>query len=373
MSLKHYLVLIVVAGLATVAAVPFAKWLAGRLSMVALPGGRRIHKIPIPESGGTAMLIGIIIMLAIQVLGENLLDWRGFGTDMSTPLSVLTGVGLGAGIIFAVGFVDDMLDITPGAKLLGQIVAALVVALSGLRLDFISNPFDGSLILLGDTLGIILTVIYLVSFANIINLIDGLDGLAAGISGIAAISLVVIAAGSNQLAAAILAAGIIGATIGFLVFNFPPATIFMGDQGALMLGFLLGVISLTGVMKTTAAIALAVPLLIVGVPIFDTLSAIVRRVRSNRPIKEADKGHIHHRLLGRGFGQRQTLLIIYVWSALLGIGGYTVRYAPVTIRLVAVGVMLVLTALISYWLGIFESAYHHGGPRSWWGRDKGNS
>ena len=373
MSLKHYLVLIAVAALATVVAVPFAKWLAAKLNMVAQPGGRRIHKVPIPEAGGTAMVIGIVVMLAMQVAGEHLFDWRGFASDTSTPLRMLAGVGIGAAIIFAVGFVDDMLDITPGTKMLGQIAAALVVALSGLRLDFISNPFDGSLILLGDTLGVILTVIYLVSFANIINLIDGLDGLAAGISGIAAISLVVIAAGSNQLAAAILAAGIIGASLGFLVFNFPPASIFMGDQGALTLGFLLGVISLTGVMKTTAAIALAVPLLIVGVPIFDTFSAIVRRVRANRPIKEADKGHIHHRLLGRGFGQRQTLLIIYAWSALLGIGGYTVRYAPVSFRLVTVGAMLVLTALISYWLGIFESAYHHSPPGPWWGSNKRDS
>lgn len=346
---------------ATAAAMPAVKALAHRIGIVALPGGRKIHETPIPQSGGLAMLIGLGAMVAVQAVGERWFGWRGFLSDYGASPVTLAAIALGALVIFAVGFVDDMFDLSPGTKFGGQIVAAAIVALGGLRIDYISNPIDSSLFMVGDVLGVALTVIYLVSFANIINLVDGLDGLAAGIAGIAACSLLALAAGSNQLAAAIIATGIIGVTLGFLIYNFPPASIFMGDQGALLLGFLLGVVSLTGVMKTTATIALAVPLLIVGVPIFDTASAIIRRVRSNRPIKEADKGHIHHRLLGRGFGQRQTVLIIYAWSALLALGGYAVRYAPAAIRLGAVIALLVTTGFIAYWLGIFESAYHHDG------------
>lgn len=119
-----------------------------------------------------------------------------------------------------------------------------------------------------------------------------------------------------------------------------------------------------GVVKTTAAIALAVPLIIVGLPIFDTFSAIVRRVRHNRPIKEADKGHIHHRLLGRGFNQKQTVLMVYAWSALLALGGYAIRYAPATIRTTALVGLLVVTGALAYWLGLFESAHYNERPRS---------
>ncbi len=151
---------------------------------------------------------------------------------------------------------------------------------------------------------------------------------------------------------------LIGACLGFLRWNFHPASIFMGDSGALFLGYALATVSLLGVMKTTAAIALAVPLLIVGVPIFDTGSAIVRRLRHGRPIGEADRGHIHHRLLGRGFDQRQTVLIIYGWSIALSVVGYAVRYAPGPSRSPRWSVMFAVSAAMAYWLGLFEAAHH---------------
>ena len=151
---------------------------------------------------------------------------------------------------------------------------------------------------------------------------------------------------------------VIGACLAFLRYNFNPASIFMGDSGALFLGFTLATISLMGVMKSTAAIALAVPLLIIGVPIFDTASAIIRRVLHKRPIQEADKGHIHHRLLGRGFDQRQTVLIIYVWSIALALGGYAVRYAPGLFKVLTFASLFVITGFMAYWLGLFEAASH---------------
>jgi UDP-GlcNAc:undecaprenyl-phosphate GlcNAc-1-phosphate transferase len=260
-------------------------------------------------------------------------------------------------IVFLVGLVDDLVSLKPSHKLLGQVAAALVVALSGLRIEFIGDPFSGGLILLG-LLSVPVTILYLVGFANVINLIDGLDGLAAGVSAISATSLLVLAAQGNRLSAAVLAAALIGACLGFLRYNFHPASIFMGDSGAMFLGFGLAAVSLLGVMKTTAAIALAVPLMIIGVPIFDTLSAIVRRIRHKRPISEADKGHIHHRLLGIGFDQRQTVLIIYVWSAALAVGAYAVRYAPPSVKLVALTALFGVTAIMAYWLGLYEAAHH---------------
>lgn len=354
MSLLHYIVLIAVGVGVTALVTPLVRNLAVKRHIMALPGGRKIHKKPIPETGGTAMIIGMLAVVVFQIVGEKYFGWRGFVSDISSEPLALWGILLGTFVIYGVGLVDDIKDITPRAKLIGQIVAASIVAASGLRISFISNPFNDSIILLG-ILAIPATVLYLVSFANIINLIDGLDGLAAGLSAIASASLLALAAGANQLSAAIIAAAVIGSCIGFLFFNFNPASIFMGDEGALTLGFLLGIISLMGVMKTTAAIALAVPLLIVGIPIFDTLSAIIRRVRHNKSFKEADRGHIHHRLLGRGFNQRQTVLIIYGWSAALAIGGYAIRYAPFWVRTITFIVLFALTGLLAYWLGLFES------------------
>ncbi len=171
-------------------------------------------------------------------------------------------------------------------------------------------------------------------------------------------SLLLLAAQANRLDAAALAAAVIGACVAFLRYNFHPASIFMGDSGALFLGFTLSAISLMGVMKSSATIALAVPLLIVGVPIFDTASAIVRRLLHRRPIQEADRGHIHHRLLGRGFNQTQTVLIIYVWCAALAVAGYTVRWAGGPFKVVAFVALFVITGFMAYWLGLFEAVQH---------------
>jgi UDP-GlcNAc:undecaprenyl-phosphate GlcNAc-1-phosphate transferase len=216
-----------------------------------------------------------------------------------------------------------------------------------------------------------ITMIYILGFTNVINLIDGLDGLAAGVSAIAATTLLVLAAQGNRLDAAAFAVALIGACVGFLRYNSHPASIFMGDSGALFLGFALATISLMGVMKSSAAIALAVPLLIIGVPIFDTASAIVRRIKHQRPIQEADKGHIHHRLLGRGFNQRQTVWIIYVWSIALALGGYSVRYAPGSMRALTFLVLLVITGFMAYWLGLFEASHHHAEDECTPGSDTG--
>jgi len=354
---RHYLFVIAAAAFITLILTPLVRAWSVRRGLVDEPGGRKVHTHAISRLGGIAMFAGFAAAVAVEAVGERYFGWGG---ALLAPGSGVWGVLAGLVIIFTVGVVDDIYTLTPGPKFLGQIVAATIVIAAGLRIDFIGNPFGGGLIALG-YLGIPVTLLYIVGFTNVINLIDGLDGLAAGVSAIAATSFLVLAAQSNRLEAAALAAALIGACLGFLRYNFHPASIFMGDSGAMFLGFALASISLLGVMKSVAAITLVVPLLIIGVPIFDTASAIVRRVKHKRPIQEADKGHIHHRLLGRGFDQRQTVIIIYVWSAVLAVGGYAMRYAPSLIKIVTFGVLAVLSGLMAYWLGLFEAAHIYGG------------
>jgi UDP-GlcNAc:undecaprenyl-phosphate GlcNAc-1-phosphate transferase len=357
-SLLHYAALIAFAAVVTLALTPFVRGISERFGLVDRPGGRKVHQEPISRVGGVAIFVGVMSTLGLQAFGEAQLGWNRVLLESSDGDLRLLGVLGGITVMFVVGLIDDVICLTPGAKFAGQIVAAGVVVASGLRIDYVGDPIRGGLAQLG-LLAIPVTVIYLVGFANVINLIDGLDGLAAGVSGIAAMSLLALAAPANRLDAAAIAAALIGACLGFLRYNFNPASIFMGDSGAMFLGFALASVSLLGVMKTTAAIALAVPLIILGVPIFDTASAILRRIRHSRPIHEADRGHIHHRLLGRGFDQRQTVLIIYAWSAALALGGYAVRYSPGYMRFAALAALLAVTAFMAHWLGLFEAAHRH--------------
>ncbi|MBC7266055.1 MAG: undecaprenyl/decaprenyl-phosphate alpha-N-acetylglucosaminyl 1-phosphate transferase [Coriobacteriia bacterium] len=342
------------AAVVTLALTPAVRTVGIRLGIVAHPGGRHVHSGVIPRIGGVAMFSGIVAGVLLQLLGERLLGWRP--VLAASPRQVLA-MAAGAAVMFGVGVVDDVVEMNPGAKFLGQIVAALVVALGGLRIGYVGNPFGGGVIVLG-ALSVPLTVVWIVSFANVINLIDGLDGLAAGVSAIAGLSLFALAVQGNTLVAALVAGVLVGACVGFLRYNFHPASIFMGDSGALTLGYLLACISLLGVMKSLAAIALVVPIVIVGVPVFDTFSAIVRRKISGKPIQAADKGHIHYRLLHRGFSHTQTVLIIYVWSAALAIGGYAVRWAPPAYRLVTLLVLGAVSAYMAQWLGLFEVVQH---------------
>ncbi|MBA4370072.1 MAG: undecaprenyl-phosphate alpha-N-acetylglucosaminyl 1-phosphate transferase [Coriobacteriaceae bacterium] len=355
MALWQYALLLGIAGAVTLLLTPAVRVLARRVGAVAVPGGRHVHEGEIPRFGGVAMFAGFVVAIAVQVAGERWLGWDG---QLLRQGMRLWGVLGGTAIIWAAGVADDIHPFRPGQKLLGQLVAATVVVASGLRVEFLGNPFGGGLVYLG-LLSIPVTMLWLVGFANVINLIDGLDGLAAGVSGIAAFWFLVLAAQGNQLDAAAFAAALLGCCLGFLRYNFHPATVFMGDSGSMFLGFTLGSMALLGVMKSVAAITLAVPLLIIGIPVFDTASAIVRRLRHNRPIQEADRGHIHHRLLGRGLGQRTTVLIIYAWSFALGVGGYSMRHAPSSLTWLTFVLLAVPSGFMAYWLGLFDAAHHH--------------
>lgn len=351
----HYAALLVVSFGVALALTPWTRALGLRRSIVARGGGRSVHKGDVSRLGGLAMFAGFASALVLQAAGERLYGWPGGLTSGNLQL---LGAVLGIAAVFVVGLVDDVVTLAPGPKFAGMVAAAAIPIALGVRVEFVGNPFAGGLVMLG-LMGIPVTMLWMVGFANVVNLIDGLDGLAAGVSAIAAGSFLVLAVQGNQFEAALLAAALIGACLGFLRYNFFPASVFMGDSGSLFLGFTLASISLLGVMKSVAAIALAVPLLIIGVPIFDTASAIIRRLRHGRPIQEADRGHIHHRLLGRGFNQRQTVLIIYVWSAALAVVGYAMRRAPSLITLLTFVVVTALSGLMAYWLGLFEAAHHH--------------
>lgn len=351
-----HLVVVATALLVTFAVTPVVRLVGNRLGIVSKSGGRHVHKGAVPRTGGVAIFVGFAAAVVVRWIGEVLWGWPPALTLLGEPV---LGVLAGLAIMFGVGLLDDVVDLTAGQKVLGQVIAAGVAFAAGVRIDFVGNPFGGGLLLLG-VLSLPITLFWMVGFANVVNLIDGLDGLAAGVTAIAAISLLVLAEESNQALAAVFAAALVGACIGFLRFNFNPASIFMGDSGALFLGFSLACIALLGVMKSVAAITLVVPLLIIGVPVFDTFSAIVRRRLQGRPFHEADRGHIHHRLLGRGFTQRQTVLIIYVWSIALAVGGYAMRWVPPTFKIITFLVLAGLSGLMAYWLGLFDAAHTDG-------------
>ncbi len=356
MGWKHYLFLVAVAGAVTVALTPLVRSWSLRHGFVDLGGGRKVHSGAMSRLGGVAMFAGFAAAFVVEYLGERYLGWGGGMLNAGTQL---VGVLVGLFVVFVTGVVDDLFTLSPGIKFGGQLAAAAIVIASGLKVEFLGNPFgSGGLVYIG-FLSIPITLLWILGFTNVINLIDGLDGLAAGVTAIAVTSFLVLAVQGNFLVAATLAAVLVGSCLGFLRYNFNPASIIMGDSGALFLGFALACISLLGVMKSVVAITLVVPLLVVGVPIVDTASAIVRRVRHQRPIQEADRGHIHHRLLDRGFNQRQTVLIIYVWSIALAFGGYAMRYVPGFIKLGAFVVLAVLSGLMANWLGLFEAVHAH--------------
>lgn len=359
----EYGVLFAVAAVVTIALTPLARKLAIKLDAIDYPSARRVNMLPIPRMGGVAIFGGILAALAVAGFGVYAFGWVDPFIDYNGIEVNYWGVLLGTVLIFLVGAVDDVVDLNPKAKMLGQIVAACVVAGSGLLFSSIHNPFGEGYIEFG-WVAYPLTVFYLVAFANVINLIDGLDGLAAGITGISAITILLFAVLTGRFDAALFSVILVGVCAGFLKSNFFPASIFMGDSGALLLGFSLGVISLFAVARSALFVSLLVPILAAGVPILDTFFAIVRRKREHRPIDEADKGHIHHRLMRAGFSQRATVLIMWAWTALLAVCGVVITWAD---NLVRIPIFLIACAVTAYAIVklrlLGDALSHHFNPR----------
>ena len=315
-----YMYVFAVAFIIALLTTPLANYVAHRVGAIDIPkDGRRMHKEPIPRLGGLAIVLGCMSSI---ILFATLYD--------TFPLKELMGIILGAGIIFLLGFFDDIYALGPKFKFAVQIVAALVAVYSGIRVQLVTFPFAKEGILNLGLFSIPLTVIWIVGVTNAVNFIDGLDGLAAGISSIASLSLLFIAIYINQPGAIILTASIAGACMGFLPYNFNPAKIFMGDTGSTFLGYILAVTSIHGLVKSYTAVVIIVPLLVLGLPVFDTAFAMLRRVLDGRPMMQPDRGHIHHRLIDRGLTTVQAVLVLYSIAIFLGIialilteGGFT--------------------------------------------------
>lgn len=358
----EYAVVALVACIVTIALVPAARYLAFRIDAVDYPSARRVNKIPIARFGGVAMFCGLVAALAVIYIGTNYFGWNFPPHAVSGNVSY-PGVALGVLVVFLVGVADDIWDLKPLAKLAGQIVAASIIAASGLLLDDMHNPFGQGFILFG-WFAYPLTVFYLVAFTNVINLIDGLDGLASGITAIAAITIFAFATLTMRIDAALFCMALVGICIGFLRYNFYPASIFMGDSGALLLGMGLGVVSLFATARSALFVSLLVPIIVAGVPIIDTAAAIIRRLRAHQPIQQADRGHIHHQLLNEGFSQRKTVLIMWGWTAVLAICAIFITEMRGAARIPFVLLALGVSAFFIIRLRLLGSVLkHHYSPR----------
>ena len=356
---EHYPLLFLVALLATLLATPLAKCIAQHLGAIDKPDERRINKVPIPRMGGIGIALGLVAAVAVQVAGTKLLGWP----TVFVPHMQLQGVDyklltVAVVIVFLTGAIDDVRNLKPRQKLLGQILAACVAAASGLVIGNVANPFTTELIPIG-WLAYPITVVYLVAFTNVINLIDGLDGLAAGITAISCAAMFYLSYEAHQIDAAVLACILAGCCLGFLRYNFNPASIFMGDCGSNMLGFLLGVIALLDVNRVAAATTLIVPLVIAGVPIIDTFAAIVRRRRGHTAISQADTGHIQHRLIKQGFDQKQAAIMIYGWSILLAAGAIIMTKVALPLRFIVFILLIGVSAVFIKKLHLFEPVLLH--------------
>lgn len=295
---------------------PLIKKLAFKIGAVDIPRDeRRIHKKPIARLGGLAIILGTLITIIINMLLARYINW-----DFSVSDNMI-GVVIGCFIIICIGILDDIKPQKAKVKLLFQIIAALcVVILSDIRVQAISNPFSSEgVMVLNYYFSCFVTVCWLIGITNAINLIDGLDGLAAGVSALSYIAMFFVSMILKDFGTQMITIILAGAVLGFLPYNFNPAKIFMGDTGSTFLGFTLGVISVSGKLKAYTAISIVIPLLILGVPLFDTTFAILRRLCSGKSIMEADRGHIHHKLMDMGFSQKQVVLLMYLASATLGV------------------------------------------------------
>ena len=354
--------------LTSLAATPLARRIAVKLGAIDKPTGRRVNKVPVPRMGGIAIFCGIAAAFAVQYVGTMFLGWPVVLVPSPKLRVNYWMLVLAFCVIFTTGLLDDKFSLKPAQKLAGQVLAAVIAVAGGLVIGDISSPLGPEFISLG-WLAYPVPVIYLVAYVNIINLIDGLDGLAAGISAIASFTMFVLSVMAGRLDAAALSIAVTGSSLGFLRYNFHPASIFMGDSGSLTLGFALGCSSLLSVTRFAGLTTIIVPLVIAAVPILDTLSAIVRRTRAHVSIGQADRGHIHHRLMDEGFDQRQAVLVMYAWTLMLCLGSVVMTQVGTWPR---VGIFCALAAasfLFAHKLHLFEPVLlHHYNPRT--GKDE---
>lgn len=282
---------------------PLVQKTAVRLGIVARPGGRRVHARPTPVLGGVAMYLGFI---TASLLTAKVYPQIGLGTQA-------IGILCGATLVAVVGVLDDKYELPGWVQALAILCAGGILVGFGIKVRYITSPFSGGELVWLGMLSIPVTLLWVLMVTKAVDCMDGLDGLAAGISAIAAGTLMMMSLsfGGRFQMSAVMAAAIMGAAIGFLRYNYPPAKIFMGTVGAQFLGFTLAGLSIAGAFKVAALAAIAAPVLVLGVPLFDTTFVVLRRAAKGKKVHEADKSHLHHRLLERGFSHRQVIWFIY--------------------------------------------------------------
>ena len=329
MTTRTVIYMLLAMGLAAVVsflATPLVKTLACKVGAIDVPkDNRRMHKKPVPRLGGLAIFLGFMVSILLFVRIDH----------------QLRGILLGASIIVVLGVVDDMSPLRAYFKFCVQVAAALVAVFHGVVIEILSNPnvFANNPYWELNWLSIPITVLWIVGITNAVNLIDGLDGLACGVSTISAVSMLVIALLVSEGAVALVMASLVGACLGFMPYNRNPAKMFMGDTGSTFLGYILATISIQGLFKYYAIVSFAVPFLILGLPMFDTLFAIIRRLAHGQNPMAPDRGHIHHRLIDMGLNQKQAVAALYVISSILGLSAVVLTSSG------AVKAMLLLMAL----------------------------
>jgi len=306
-----FLATFLIALVLTILLTPMVRSFAPEIGAVDKPAERKVHTKTTPRTGGIAIFLGFSVAVLFGLL-------IGAEHGMKINPHPILGILLGASIVALVGLADDMRRLKPLTKLIWQLIGAAITVYFGVEISFVSNLMINGIIPLG-WVAIPLTLIWLVGMTNAVNLIDGLDGLASGVTLIAAGALFIVAVRTHQPGAALLMLALAGSALGFLRYNFFPATIFLGDSGSYFLGFILAGSAIIGVFKTTLVVALFLPLVVLAVPIFDTTFAIIRRVRSHKSLFSADDKHIHHLLLRAGLTQKEAVLSIYVACCLLGV------------------------------------------------------
>lgn len=339
MNYANMIFTFVISFIFTFATTPLVRRLAYRIGAVDIPKDkRRVHKRPTPRIGGLAIIFGFLV----AIISFNDSWTREF-------VSILIGVG----ILGVLGIIDDCKELDAKLKFVVQIIAALVVVLFGdIRISVMSNPnvfSENPYIIFPQWVSVTVTVLWIVFMTNAVNFIDGLDGLAAGVSAIMSMSLVFIAVTYHEYEIALLGLALMGGCFGFLPFNFNPAKIFMGDTGSMFLGYMLSVLSVQGMFKSYAVISFAVPIIMLGLPLFDALFAMARRLLTGKNPMSADRGHLHHRLYDMGFSQKQTVFILYAISGVLGITSILLaeqRFLRAMLLLICVLIFLLIATMM---------------------------
>lgn len=304
---------------------PFSKKISIKLGAIDYPKKRGLHKEPIPRMGGIAIVLGFMVTMLILM---------PFMPELRSTQFI--GFIVGAIVIVILGMLDDIYDLKARIKLVVQIIAALIVVYSGTRISVVNWPISTAF----EPISAPITLIWIIGVTNAVNLIDGVDGLAAGVSGIGALCLMILCILSGSELAVVLSATLCGSCLGFLPRNFSPAEVFMGDTGATFLGYVLAVSSIIGVYKGYALLSVLIAALALALPIFDMLFAMIRRFIKGKPIMQADRGHLHHRLIDSGYSHKQAVCILYGISAIGA--GLSILIAMKDMRAIIVAVVSVM-------------------------------